>query len=540
MVETFVDSERFLGTCYVADNWIRLGVTKGFGRQGNGFVFHGRVKDIYVKVLSKRFARDFHPDVDRLRGEWRELIAMIKDVPMEVDDKMFEALGVPWIDPMEINEELASYLAPFTSVLPREEAILHFAGMIKGRLADIKRKSIWDICSSIEGAEEYRNMANFMTRSPWDDDAMLLVYQEKLGETLSDPMGMITGDGSDFHKKGNMSAGVARQYCGERGKIDNCQAGVFIGYAGSHGFGLIDYELFVPEKWFGDDYEERRAKCRFPDRLVFMTKNEILSRMINKAWSSGLFKGRYVGVDAAFGHDHVFLDSLPLDLVYFADVHSDDQVFLGRPEMVLPTYCGKGRRPVKPIPSFPAQSVKDIVADESVPWNDVVPGNGSKGPMISRDKLFRVVEIRDGEPGKEVWLYARELEDKSIRYALCNESKEATLADLRIPATTRWSIEQCFKECKQYLGMGQYEVRTWHGWRRHMPLTLISHLFVVKLRNNFIVTPDRPGPAPFADKPPAPFAGEPIEAADYTEAAVLLAKGQEIERPDIHAIPTKP
>ena len=511
-----------VGTCYVADNWIRLGETKGFGRRGDGFVFHGHVKDLYVKVLSRRFARIFHPDVDRLRGEWKELLSMAKSVPLDVDEKMFEGLGILEMCPKELEEELARFLATFAPFLTREEAIVHFICMLKGRLAQVQRKSIWDICSTIAGVAEYRNMANFMTRSPWDDVGMLGMYQKKLAEILSDPLGMITADGCDFHKKGNMSAGVARQYCGERGKVENCQAGVFVGYTGAHGYGLIDFELFVPQKWFGEDFEERRAKCRIPEELEFKTKNELISAMINKAWKTGLFQGRYVGVDSAFGHDHAFLDSLPSDLVYFADVHSDDRVFLGRPEMILPAYGGRGRMPAE-HPSYPPKTVKEIVADESVPWKDVVLGNGAKGPMYARDKLIRVVEVRDGKPGKEVWLYAREWEDHSIRYSLCNESEGAALSDIRNLATKRWSIEQCFKECKQYLGMGHYEVRTWHGWRRHMLLTLIAHLFIIMLRKRYVVTPASPGPVPFVDKP--------VEAAEYVEAAVRLDNGQEIDTP---------
>jgi SRSO17 transposase len=532
MVETFVDGERFLGTCYIADNWIRLGETKGYGRRGNGFVFHGRVKELYVKVLSRRFAREFHPDVDRLRGEWKELESMIKGSPMEIDEKKFDILGVAGIGPEEMEEELAAFLAPFARLLPREEAIRHFATMIKGRLAKVERKSIWHVCAATVGLGEYRNMANFMTRSPWNEDAVRAMYQKDLAEELSDPMGMLTGDGSDFPKKGNDSVGVAHQYCGRSGKLDNCQAGVFLGYASRLGYGIIDYELFMPEKWFTEKYEERREKCRVPEDLEHKTKNEILSRMINKLWASGLFKGRYVGVDAAFGHDHAFLDSLPRELVYFADVHSDDKVFLGRPEMILPPYRGRGRRPANKVPSFPARTVKDIVADESAPWNEVVVGNGSDGPIYRRDKVIRVVEVRDGGPGDDVWLYARELDDKTIRYALCDASMEATPDDIRAPAGMRWSIEQCFKECKHHLGMADYELRTWHGWRRHMLLTLIAHLFVIKLRNRFVVTPDSPGPVPVVAKP--------VGVAEYVEAALRLDNGQGIDHPDIRPFLTTP
>ena len=375
MVETFVDSEMFHGTCYAADNWIHLGETKGFGKQGNGFVFHGRVKEIYVKILSRRFASTFHPDVDRLCGERKELLMTIKGIPLEIDEQKFEELGIGNLGQKEIEDALVAHLEPLFPFLPRIEANSHFVALVKGRLGNVRKKSIWDICASIVGIGEYRNVAHFMTRSPWNDIGMLDCHQKQAAELLSDPMGMLTGDGSDFPKKGNMSAGVARQHCGRLGKVDNCQAGVFLGYAGTNGSCLIDGELFLNEAWCSDDFKDKRVKCRIPKEVEHRTKNQILSEMINKAWSSGRFKGRYVGVDGAFGHDHAFLDSLPRELVYFADIHSDDKVFLGRPELSIPPYGGRGRKPTKLAPSFPPRQVKDIVADESVPWNDIVIKN---------------------------------------------------------------------------------------------------------------------------------------------------------------------
>jgi hypothetical protein len=305
-----------------------------------------------------------------------------------------------------------------------------------------------------------------------------------------------------------------------------------VGYASSKGYGLVDFELFMPEKWFGSDFAEKREKCYVPLGLEFKTKNQILSEMIRKLRLSGLFKGNYLGLDSEFGSDHAFLDSLPKELIYFADVHNDCHVFLGRPELVTQAYAGRGRRPKGLAPSFPSLKVKDIIANDSTPWNDVVLGNGAKGPIIAKDKCLKVVESRDGKPGQDVWLYARMLEDGKIIYALCNKSMAATLEEIRTPALTRWSIEQCFKECKQYLGMDHYEVRTWHGWRRHILLTLIAHLFTIKLRHLFGIIPDSPGPAPVVDNP--------VEARQYAEAAVRLQNNQEINQPKIHAYSNKP
>jgi hypothetical protein len=196
-------------------------------------------------------------------------------------------------------------------------------------------------------------------------------------------------------------------------------------------------------------------------------------------------------MDSFFGCDHHFLDSLPQGLVYFADIPNNHLVFTSYPEMSVPEYKGKGRRPSIPVPSFPPVDVSTIAADDSVPWNNVVLGTGSKGAIVVRDKCLRVVEARDGEPGKYVWLYIRELEDGSLKYALCNEPADASIEDIRKPALLRWSIEQSFKECKNHLGMDHYETRSWVGWRRHMLMTCIAQLFVLKMIHMFLAKKDQ-------------------------------------------------
>jgi SRSO17 transposase len=354
-------------------------------------------------------------------------------------------------------------------------------------------------------------MANFMTKSIFDDDGMLEEHQKELGRLLSHPEGMITGDGCDFPKKGNSSVGVARQYCGPAGKVDNCQASVMVGYASPEGYGLADYALYMPEKWFYDKHAALREKCRVPENLEFATKNRMLLELISKAVSSGNFKGKYIGVDSFFGRDHDFLDSLPSGFVYFADVPSNHLVFEGRPEMVIPKYSGRGRKPDE-SPAFAPRKASDIAADPSIPWEEVVLGIGAKGPIIAKDKCLKVVEVRDKKPGNDIWLYVRQLEDGSVKYSLCNESMDAAHMMVRAPALMRWSIEQCFNECKKHLGMDHYEVRIWPAWRRHMLFTLIAHLFIIKLRRMFTAATNSPGPAPVV--------ASPVSADEYRNAII--------------------
>jgi SRSO17 transposase len=403
--------------------------------------------------------------------------------------------------------------------------------MEKGFLSDLERKSNEPIALAFAGSGSVRNLSNFMGVSKWDEEGMRDEYRNDFSVQLAHEDGMITLDETGFPKKGRNSVGVSRQYCGATGKVDNCQVGVMTGYVSPNGYGLIDYELYIPEKWFNDDYAELRDKCGVPSKLEFRNKNDIASGMIREALESGLFPAKYVGVDSFYGNDSDFLDSLPEGTIYFADIKKNLLVFDGRPKMVTPDYSGRGRKDIKEKPEFLPRSVESIAKDSDLPWNDVVLDIGAKGPIITNDKYLMVTEVRDGKPGNDVWLYVRKLSDGKMKYALCNESPDASAEELRRPALMRWSIEQCFGECKGYLGMDHYESRSWVGWRRHMLLCLIAHLFIIKLRMEYNCEPPSSGPAPYID--------EPVSLDDYLEAAVDMMNYREINHPYISAAPTQ-
>ena len=531
MVETFVDRERYFGTCYTAANWTYLGITKGYGKQGKTFVYHGNKKDIYVYIIDRSFAREFHPDVNRLQNGREELESMINGIPTWYP-AILPALGITEGITTLIKQYFAAHIARFVDYLGRKEHRVHFVTMLKGLLSDLERKSIEPIALAFGGKGTVRNTAFFMSSSKWDDEGMHAEYCNEASELLAHEDGMQTLDGTDFPKKGDNSVGVARQHCGRLGKIDNCQASVMSGYVSPHGYALVDYELYMPKSWFNADHIMLRKKCRVPSSLEFKTKNAIATAMVQKTSDSGLFPAKYVGVDSAFGCDSNFLDSLPSDKIYFADVRSNQRVFVRRPESWLPPYCGKGRKPTKEELEFKSQTVKEIAGSDDAPWNDVVLGIGAKGPIITKDKYLRVVEVRDGKPGKDVWLYIRLLADGSLKYALCNESADATAEDLRKPALMRWSIEQCFRECKEYLGMDHYESRSWDGWRRHMLLCLIAHLFIIKLRIDFSCTSQPSGPAPYIDTP--------VPLDEYLMAAENMKNGKDTGNPKITYAPSLP
>lgn len=516
MVETFVDLNRNKGICYRAANWVYLGQTKGYTKVGKAFVYHGNPKGVYIYVLDKNFIQlieQYRASRSRtLKTVDREKLIMMLQTP-DWNPSIIKEAGITPDNVSKIADFLMEYTLLYKECFGREKQFVHAACYIKGLLSDLERKSIEPIALRYaESEKEVRNMQYFTQQGSWDDGQMLVVYQKQLSDTIADtkaePDAMLTIDGSCIPKKGNESVGVARQYCGCLGKVDNCQEGVFIGYTGDKGYGLINTRLYMPEKWFGSDYKERRKKCGVPEDLEFKTKPVIAAEMLQETISSGLFPARWVGVDSGYS-DQSFLDSLPEGMFYFADIHKNVTFFTSMPEVAVPPYKGKGRIPTLPVPSFSPVSAESIATDPQLEWKKTFLGEGAKGPIYSDTACIRVIGNRNGLPGKEIWLYMRRLSDGSLKYTISNAPADTPKSTFDTQAIKRWPIEQCFEECKSQLGMDHCESRSWNSWHRHMFLVFVAFLFVLRLRMQFK-----------ADKPILTFA----QAQRLTVAALTGAK----------------
>lgn len=485
-VETFVDFTRYQGTCYKAANWRYVGETRGFGKVGKRFVYHGNRKGVFLYFLSSQLPTLISqlpsrpsPKLERVR-----LWDMLLSKPDWSSD-LFAEVGLNAQSVSALGPLLGSYLDPFASCYSRSDQRHNGETYIKGLLSDLDRKSIEPIALRYEDEKAVRTLQLFLKDAPWDDLQMKQVYQERVCATANDPHGMITVDGSDFAKKGTKSAGVWRQYCGSKGKIENCQAGVFIGYSGNGGYGLLDARLYLPEAWFDAEHKALWSSCSIPETTEFLTKPQLALEMIQEAMSHHAFQYKWVGCDGAFGCDAAFRKGLPPSVYFFADLHSNQRVFQERPNWSIPEHKGRGRKPTKPIPSTSAVSVSVLAEDETLPWEQVVLMEGSKGPVRTVVKYCRVVELQDGKDGDELWLYIRKYEDGRIKYAVCNAPADIDVQELHHAATLRWSIEQSFQECKSFLGMADYETRSYLGWHRHMLLVMVAHLFVLEVRKQF-------------------------------------------------------
>jgi SRSO17 transposase len=390
-------------------------------------------------------------------------------------------------DVRAMADELVKFHEHYNDCFGRIEHERLGLAYVSGLLSNSRAKSVEPIALELLGAPAVRSLQKFMKTYQWDHEAMLVKHQELLSEEIACPKGMLTVDSCESVKKGKESVGVARQYCGEVGKVENCQSGVFVGYSSKKGYGLLSCRLYIPRQWFTEEYGDRRNDTLVPRDLVFQTKPEIASALLNEVIEKKRFPAQWVGCDAVFGSDWNFLESLPSDVCYFAAVHSNAKVFLKKPRVGLPPYSGHGRRPQKPcVLRGRSFTVREVARSKKCSWSRVVLDEGAKGPIVADVACMRVYPSRDGLPyGDPLWLFIRRTADGEIKYAFSSAPAAIPFEELCKASTMRWPIEQCFQDGKSHLGMNQYEHRSWPAWHRHMLYVFLALHFLLRLRLRF-------------------------------------------------------
>jgi SRSO17 transposase len=494
LVETFIDPSRYKGTCYKAANWRFIGETYGSGKQGNGYVYHGVVKEVYVYVIEPRFRNLigckqqpyslFHrPSLSQQNVEDLQMILRHADWNPDIVPgvKLTEA------DLASLAGELVSFHQQFHEAYGRMEHRRLGLAYLSGLLSDKEEKSVEPIALAFLGEKNVRSLQMFMKTYRWDHEAMEATNLTMLSAAISGPTGMLTVDSSENLKKGKESVGVAHQYCGRYGKTDNCQSGVFVGYTSPKGYGLLTSRLYMPRSWFTEEYKDRRKFNLVPEELVFQTKPEIAAELINKIEKTNLFPATWVGCDATFGSDWAFLESLPPDKYYFASIKSNTQVFTMKPKTGVPRYTGHGRRPTRlRVLRGAPKTVATLAHSKKCVWTKVVLAEGAKGPILAEVARLRVIPSLDGLPYKTpLWLFMRRMEDGQIKFAFSNAPESMPLSGLCEAAIMRWPIEQCFQDGKSQVGMDKYEHRSWPAWHRHMAYVFLALHFLLRLRLQF-------------------------------------------------------
>ncbi len=443
----------------------------------------------------------------------------------------------------DIATDLVAYHARFAPLFARQEqrgwAEVYLRGLL---VAEVPRKNVEAMALRLLGAEDgadrrVRALQHFVGEGAWDDDAILAEHQRFVDETLGEVDGVLIIDGSDVPKQGTHSAGVARQWCGASGKKDNCQAGVFLGYASHKGATLLDRQLYLPAAWFTEAYAERWRACLIPADTPFQTKHALAGDLVERAVRRGTLRARWVTCDEGFGDAPAFLARLDaLNLLYLAEVPCATQVWpltdpatgqaRPRPQSWVPpqTAARKGPAPrrARMHPDSPPKRRVDAIAAHLpvTAWQRYRILEGSKGPLVADFAAVRAIAGRDGLPARDVWVLLRRTvagpdEAPVLKYYLSNAPADTPLDTLVWVSGMRWPIECCFAECKSEVGLDHYEMRFWPGWHHHMTLVLLAHHFLVRLQQR--LDQREGGPDQATAGPAAPNNG--LSGADERPAA---------------------
>jgi SRSO17 transposase len=366
-------------------------------------------------------------------------------------------------------DELMGRLGPrFGRVEPRRRALAY----LRGLLAPLERKNGWQLAEAA-GDRTPDGVQDFLGRMRWDADAVRDDLRTYVVEHLGDPEAVLVLDETGFVKNGTKSVGVRRQYSGTAGRVENCQIGVFPGYASRHGRALIDRALYLPEGWAGDP--PRRAEAGVPGEVAFTTKPKLGAAMLERALDAGV-PCAWVTGDSVYGADHALRR----------------RIEARRRGYVLGVTSGQrlgGRRVDDWAAGVPPEG-----------WHRLSAGEGAKGPRLYD---WAYLPYRGGAPAgwTKGLLIRRKLDEPDeLAFYLTLAPPDADLATLVRVAGTRRTIESCFEAAKGEVGLDQYEVRSWTGWHRHVTLAMLAHAYLAVVRKATVGggATARPGRGPAA------------------------------------------
>jgi SRSO17 transposase len=389
-------------------------------------------------------------------------------------------------------EQLVQFHERFAPLFGKDQAQDHAYDYIKGLMVCPERKSIEPIALLV-GHGDVSGLQKFIAAAPWPYDDVMAEVQALFADELvpaaaGSPVGVVgVIDESAFAKKGSHSAGVARQHNGRLGKEDNCQVGVFLVGVARDATALLDHQLFLPESWCAPTREakDRRAEAHIPEEVTFRTKPRIAAELVRNVAVLGQVGLDWVVADDEYGRAGHFLDEMEqLEQRYVVDVPVTTMVWTSDPAASVPAYSGRGRKPTLPTRDA-LRTVAEVAAGlPTSAWKAMRVREGALGPLVFEFAAVRAWGVRHGQPGPPCWLVIRRSlgDEPEVKYGVSNADAQTPLSTLALVTCTRFRVEEFFEDGKSYLGMTQYETRSWVGWHHHMTLVGLAHLFVTLTR----------------------------------------------------------
>jgi len=388
---------------------------------------------------------------------------------------------------------LEGFHARFGRFFRRSEGRAFGRKYLIGLALPIERKNAENIAEQV-GAPP-RKLQEFLSDSPWDDEGCIGELQRFVGEQFGAPGGVLILDDTGFAKKGIHSAGVGRQYSGTLGRVDNCQIGVFMGYASPHGHTLVDRRLYLTEGWLADPAKRGSPRAGVPETVRFRTKLELAGEMLATAAARGHLPYQWVTADAAYGDSHELRRLVASQGRWYCfEVRGTAEVWTADPGWGVPPPSGAKGRPRTRARSrpdaLPAQTADEIV--RSLPVGDWIRHRvteGEKGPREYEFVRLRVIEKIHRAPGPEGWLMARRPVGSDpgaeIKCYLSNAPATIALAEMAAVGCLRWTIEENFELAKGEVGLDHYEVTKYRGWYHHITMSLMALAFLKAVQHEW-------------------------------------------------------
>jgi SRSO17 transposase len=395
-----------------------------------------------------------------------------------------------------VASRFAEYIEQLTEAVGHADRHGRLAAYCTGLLLPGDRKSVEPMAARLApdaiGAK-HQSLHHFVAKAPWQDAALLSAVRAFVLPKMERqaPIRAWIIDDTGMPKKGRHSVGVARQYCGELGKQDNCQVAVTLSAASDHASLPIALRLYLPQAWTND--KARCKKAGVPKEIEFQTKPQIALAQIRQAIKDGVPQGIMLA-DAGYGNDTGFRSGLTeLELEYVVGVQGSTTVWApGTAPLPARTWSGRGRKTKLLRRDDSMKPIKVSALAQSLPrkaWKTVRWREGTKGDLVSRFAALRVrPSHRDTwrtEPWPEEWLLIEWPEDKDepLKYWLSTLPTDTAIATLVDTAKLRWRIERDFQDLKQEIGLDHYEGRGWRGFHHHAALSIAAYGFLVSERS---------------------------------------------------------
>lgn len=375
----------------------------------------------------------------------------------------------------QVMSRLERFMEPFVEPFVRRQQVEHALTFVQGLLSDVEKKNVESIAYRF--GEDRMPLQWFVGVSDWNDEALRDVLIKQVGQQLGCADGVIVFDPSAFPKSGKQSVGVARQWCGRLGKIDNCQVAVYMGYVSAKEHALVDMRLYMPKDWTKD--KTRREKAGVPKNVRHRTRHHLCLEMLES--DGAKLPHSWIAGDDEMGRPYAFRRRLDRrGERYLLAVPSN--TLIRDMEIDEPPYPGWGR-PLK----RPWQRVDRWIASlEKTAWTTIDVRDGSKGPLVieivKRQVRGRNHRRQEGHPEVLVVVRYRDRDNRRVvktDYYLSNAAAETELAEFARVAKAEHRIEECIQRAKSEAGLADYEVRNWKGWHHHQTLSLLATWFLV-------------------------------------------------------------